>query len=626
MHRFFCATAAAALFAIPSGTFAACIEGPTGACLPIELQPIDLVSARGIRARADLAIGISTNAQAGGTQTGAVAVFRGIRGTSVEPMPLIRDQLLLRPVVDQRSLDLFGSASVLQDFDADGFEDLVVGIAGGRRDDLPERPGLASYFSGGPDGFTYRELITKGLRQGGLPGAFGQAVISGDFNGDGLPDLAVGSPGDPNTAGITGAVFVYFNTGQTEPGAARFQPPTGLELVPFASLDLDNVGWALAVGDLDLDGKDELIVGAPGRTVNDVADAGAITIYRAQGDQAMVPFRRINLAQLGQNVTAGRFGQAIEVTDLNADGRPDVAIGAPAVSTGPTGTAVTGKVYILRNTEESLVLDAVLDQAGMDDQNNEEGFGFSLAAGDMNGDGLPELAVGAPFNMTSPRDNELTAVGVPTTFIIANMRRWRKDARVMRSREGLLPRDILTECFEPRPIRQPVHSPVTDPTRNESGTTRRSDPLRTGRTGESLFPRPGDPLPNRGFDCNLLIPERNRQPIVDREPKRTGRVFLFANEDGALVADTMLGAGAPHPTQNDALIGTSLKSADFNGDGFADLVSGAMGKRPQSGTVRSGAAEVFIGGMGGLKFVGELDQTGLSPEVNRDRFGVSLDR
>ncbi len=615
-----------AFLAVPSTTSAACIEGPTGECLPVELQPIDLISERAIRARADLAVGISTNAQAGGTQTGAVAVFRGRRGNSVDPMPLVRDQLLMRPVADQSSLDLFGSASVLQDFDADDFEDLVIGIAGGRRDDLNERPGLAAYFKGGPDGFTYLELITKGLRQGGLPGAFGQAIASGDFNGDGLPDLAIGSPGDPNAAGITGAVFVYFNTGATEPGAARFVPPTGLELVPFGSLDLDNVGWTLAVGDLDLDGDDELIVGVPGRTVNDVPDAGELSIYRSQGDQAMVPYQRINLALFDQDITPSRFGQAIEVADFNADGRPDIAVGAPAVSTAPTGLAVTGKVYILQNTENGLVLDAVLDQTGMDDQNDEEGFGYALAAGDMDGDGLPELGVGAPFNMTPPRDTDLIAVGVPTTFIIANMRRWRGDAQVMRSREGLLPRDVLAECFDPQPIRQPQLRPVTDPIRNEPGTARRADALTAGRTSNRLLPRPGGPLPNRGFDCNLLIPEHNRQPIVDRDPKRTGRVFLFANDNGSLVADMMLGAGAPHPTQNDALIGVSLKSADFNGDGYADLVSGAMGKRPQSGSVRSGAAEVFIGGMDGLRFVGELDQTGLSPEVNLDRFGGSLDR
>ncbi len=626
MRNFILTAMAGALCAVPAEAPAACIEGPTGECLPVELQPIDLVSQRGIRSQADLAVGISTNALADGTQTGAVAVFRGRRGNSIDPMPFLRDQLLMRPVEDQASLDLFGSASVLQDFDDDGFEDLVVGIAGGRRDDLPERPGLAAYFSGGPDGFTYRELITKGQRQGGLPGAFGQSVATGDFNGDGLPDLAIGSPGDPNAAGDTGAVFVYFNTGETEPGAARFVPPTGLELVPFGALDLDNVGWALATGDIDLDGDDELIVGVPGRTVNDVVEAGELIIYRTQGDQAMIPFQRLNLSQFDQQITAARFGQAIEVADFNADGRPDMAVGAPAVSTAPTGASVTGKVYILRNSEEGFVLDAVLDQTGMDDQNNEEGFGFSLAAGDMNGDGLPELAVGAPFNMTSPRDDQLIAVGVPTTFIIANMRRWRNDARVMRSRDGLLPRDILTECFEPRPIRQPERRPVLDPIRNEPSTARRPNSLNPRRTGERLIPRPGGPLPNRGFDCNLLIPEQNRQPIVDRDPKRTGRVFLFANEGGALVAERMLGAGAPHPTQNDALIGTSLKSADFNGDGYDDLVSGAMGKRPQSGTTRSGAAEVFIGGMGGLKYVGEIDQTGLSQEVNRDRFGVSLDR
>ncbi|MEO1494143.1 MAG: FG-GAP-like repeat-containing protein [Pseudomonadota bacterium] len=629
MKYIFVGSLALVVATAPEIVWSACIEGPTGECLSDALQPIDLESDRGVRGRADLAVGISTNALPNGTQTGAVAIYRGRSRRVLSTIPLEADQLLVRPPGAEDSLDSFGSASVMEDFDQDGFEDAIVGISGGRRADLPERPGLAAYFRGSDDGLTYDRLITKGLRAGGLPGVFGHAIIAGDFDGDGAPDLAIGSPGDPTGDIIPGAVFAYRNTGRTPEEGGQFVPPVGLELIPFDAQDMDNVGWALAAGDLDGDGAEELIIGAPGRTVDGVDDAGEIYIYGAQGGQIAVPRQRITLSDFDQPITASRFGQAIEVADFDADGLLDLAIGAPAVSLVPTGATVTGKVYILRNTGNGFELASVLDQTGMDDQNDEEAFGFALAAGDMNGDGLPELAVGAPYNMTAPRDNALIAIDVPTTFIISNMRRWRNDARIMRGRSGLTPSDVLSECFEPEILARPLIRPGGGIVSNEPARSRMPDALADERSRFTTLPRPGDPpLPvqERPFNCNFLIPETNRPPIRDRTPKRTGRVFLFKNDSGTLVPEGMLGAGAPHPTQAEALIGFSLKAADFNGDGYADLVSGATGKRPQSGGARGGAAEVFIGGMGGLKFVGELDQTGLSPNIEQDRFGASLDR
>lgn len=639
MNRHTVLVAALLAVALPQHARSACIEGPGGICLPNEFQPIDLISDRGVRNQSDLAIGIANNTEANGTQTGAVAIYRG-RSTPVgATIPLEADQLLVRPPGEADSLDLFGSASVMEDFDGDGFEDIVVGIEGGRRPDLPERPGLAAYFRGSAIGMIYDRLITKGPRPGGLPGAFGAAIVAGDFDGDGSPDLAIGSPGSPVRDIIPGAVFAYRNTGTSPGDGAQFLPPVGLQLIPFGAQDLDNVGFALAAGDIDQDGTDELIVGAPGRTVDGIADAGEIYVYSAQGGQIAVLRQRINLAQFDQPIAARRFGQAIEVADFDADGLVDLAIGAPVVAFAPTGASLNGKVYVLRNTGDGFELASVLDQTGLDDQNNEEAFGLALAAGDMNGDGLPELAVGAPYNLTSPQDNELIAVGLPTTFIISNMRRWRNDARVMRGRERLMPHDILTECFEPRPFRRPVGQPVRRPIAGASSSAvfdRRRDVLRetSGRTGPSAVPTgerriplPGDlPQPRHEFDCNILIPEQNRPLIRDTTPKVTGRVFLFANQGGTLVPEEMLGAGAPHPSQSDALIGWSLKSADFNGDGYADLASGAIGKRPQSGGPRSGAAQIFLGGPNGLTFVGELDQTGLSLDVDGERYGTSLNR
>jgi len=72
----------------------------------------------------------------------------------------------------------------------------------------------------------------------------------------------------------------------------------------------------------------------------------------------------------------------------------------------------------------------------MDETKPFEMFGASLAAGDYNGDSFPVLTVGAPQNVTDPPAS--LRAGVPDTFIIANLRRWRRDERLMRGRQGRL--------------------------------------------------------------------------------------------------------------------------------------------------------------------------------------------
>lgn len=88
----------------------------------------------------------------------------------------------------------------------------------------------------------------------------------------------------------------------------------------------------------------------------------------------------------------------------------------------------------------------------------------------------------------------------------------------------------------------------------------------------------------------------------------------------------MLGAGASVPTEADAFIGASQKAADFNGDGFSDLVVGAINKTPTGASAQSGLAEVFVGGPNGLTYVGELNHATLAPLFDGEAFGGSLDQ
>ena len=476
----YCALIGIAL-GLPHAAIADCPEGPDGKCIQDGTPIPELASKRGLRAEADLAVGIWAKRLTVDVQVGAVAVFRGQKTTAARPMPLFADQLLERSSSVAQSRDIFGSASTLQDFDNDGFEDLGIGIAGGRRDDLPERPGLAVLYSGTSDGFVLRQTVTKGAIPGGLPGSFGLSVIAGDFDGDGWQDFAVGSPGHPVGDITPGGVFVYRNRQVSLSQQNPFLPPFGQRVLREGIADLDQEGWTLAAADLDLDGRDELIIGAPGVTVNGIEDAGAVFIFGRQTPTG--PFlleARVDLAELSVAVTPSRFGHAITVADFNSDGRPDLAIGAPVLAYGGLeGAEGPGSVHVVHNLVDGYVLAAALSQEGMDETEPFEMFGASLAAGDYNGDGFPELTVGAPQNVTHPPAS--LRAGVPDTFIIANLRRWRRDERLMRGRQGrLTAADVIRDCFEPRPVvnRRPVREPIVrSPSPIRRATHKRSGPV-----------------------------------------------------------------------------------------------------------------------------------------------------
>jgi hypothetical protein len=166
------------------------------------------------------------------------------------------------------------------DFNDDGFADLAVGApledVGGATDAgaLNVLYGSASGLEPSPDVFFQGS--------GGVSGAledddrFGSAVAEGDFNGDGIFDLAVGAPGETvGSAVAAGAVNVLVGSSGGLTGGPLFtqgNPEAG-----------DQFGAALAAGDFDDDGVFDLAVGAPGETVGAAAFAGAVSVFTGSG-------------------------------------------------------------------------------------------------------------------------------------------------------------------------------------------------------------------------------------------------------------------------------------------------------------------------------------------------------
>lgn len=212
-------------------------------------------------------------------------------------------------------------------------------------------------------------------------------LVTGDFDGDGLEDVALGVPESDLGRPSGGAVFVFVGTA------------TGLPSDPTWTVtgdsDTANLGSVLAAGDLDGDGSDDLAISAPGADVT-VADSGAVLLYKftREGPALLRPA----LTGLGR----GNFGASLAIVDLDGDGDRDLAVGSPGADLAPSSSINNRGVvdlFLLQPGKAIPDLGSVrLGGADLapDGTRRAAGgvrYGRSLSAADFNGDGHVDLAV-----------------------------------------------------------------------------------------------------------------------------------------------------------------------------------------------------------------------------------------
>ena len=221
--------------------------------------------------------------------------------------------------------------------------------------------------------------------------------------------MAVGAQRDDDGATNAGAVWILFLNAN---GTVKAQQKISLTAGGFGgSLDaLDNFGSALAnVGDLNGDGRDELAVGVEQSDVGG-QDAGAVWILFLNSDGTVASEREIASSTGGLPFAIDpldRFGTSIAgLGDIDLNGVEDIAVGASGDDDGGNNR---GAVYLLSLNVDGSVGGAskISNTAGNFQgtlQDNDQ-FGAALAAlGDLEGDGRPELAVGAPLSDVSGTD------------------------------------------------------------------------------------------------------------------------------------------------------------------------------------------------------------------------------
>lgn len=271
------------------------------------------------------------------------------------------------------------------DFNGDGFQDLAVAAVRTLAQGAFEHGIFV--FAGGPDGLD-RDRVTL------LSGLHAGALAAGDLDKDGHDELAVGDGGATaeRDGPFRGSVTVLSGgrDGLSLTGSTRLQ-----QVVPrWSGLVEEDFGTHLAIGDLTGDGYADLVVNGSRRGASESDWHGMLTFF--PGSATGPDTRRVSKIE-GQLDTAGDPipVDTMVLSDLDRDGRADLVLGLPR-SGG-------GRVIYLRGAATGLAWAGrrVIDQdtpgvPGRPDPDATGGhFGEALATGDVTGDGIPDLLVGA---------------------------------------------------------------------------------------------------------------------------------------------------------------------------------------------------------------------------------------
>ncbi len=303
----------------------------------------------------DLAVGApQTLGPGGGYLDGRVFVYSGAT------------KKLLYQLDPLRSRGFFGARlASAGDLDGDGVPDLIVAAPATSSDDL-YGVGSVLAFSGA----TGERLFVFLGEEGGT--YMGSAVAGvGDLDGDGVPEMVIGTPYGTGSGPYGGGV-VTVRSGSN-----------GTLLYEFdGSASGDYLGRAVAgLGDVDGDDVPDLLVAAPNASPAGRGQAGLVQLRSGATGEV--------LCQLDGAEAAAFFGQAIaNVHDLDGDGVDDFSIAAPSAS--PAGMQDAGSVFVYSGASCRLLY-------RWDGLARFDAFGTAVAGGDdVDGDGVPDVIVGAP--------------------------------------------------------------------------------------------------------------------------------------------------------------------------------------------------------------------------------------
>jgi len=304
--------------------------------------------------------------------------------------------------------DIFGtSIASIDDLDGDGTDDLIVGAAADD-DGGTDRGAVWILFMNADGTVRSKQKIssTQGGFGGGLANAdwFGTWVESlSDFDGDGVADLAIGAHGTDDGGVDRGAVWILFmNTDGTVKAKQKISSTQGGFGGGLANDD--GFGFSVALlGDIDSDGVVDLGVGAI-RTDDGATDRGAVWILFLNSNATVKAHQKIahNMGGFSRPLANNDlFGLSVgSLGDLDGDGTIDVAVGAPWDDSAGIDRGAVWVLFLNPNGTVKTHQKIAHNIGGFTGPlSNNDALGVAVTSlGDLDGDGLTDLAVGAEMD------------------------------------------------------------------------------------------------------------------------------------------------------------------------------------------------------------------------------------
>lgn len=518
------------------------------------------------------------------------------------------------------SVEVLFTLEANRDINGDGVADIVVGASGNQGTGIANKGAAYVFYGVSGDGIAVRPLNAATYACSGPPdctvvqnpaeeaGNFGSAAaIIGDVNRDGFADIAVSALENHGT-GLSGkgAVYIFYGSPTGIVGHPTNNLPYTCSGFPDCSV-IQNpeetasgyFGKSIAyAGDVNGDGIDDFIVGArANKGVGGSSNSGVAYVF--YGSEAGIESRVLNAttyqctAPLCTTMSSpiplemGNFGWAVSGgADINKDGFVDIIIAAPYVS--GTGSLNKGAVYVFYGSRTGITphpTAAAYSCSGPPDctviQNpndaNGTGFGSSVSqVGDTNGDGFPDLLIGALYNKPSS-----SSVVKGAAYIFYG------------SAQGITPHPLSVSayaCSGP-PDCTIVQSP---------------EDINTAEFGSAVSDA-GD-VNGDGYADVIVGASRTRGLSTPQK----GAVYIYYGGPAGIAlhdfsATAYVCNGPPDCTviQNpenllNGNFGISVRfGGDINNDGFGDIIVGASGNAG-SGSTGKGGSYIFYGSNSGI--------------------------
>jgi hypothetical protein len=361
---------------------------------------------------------------------------------------------------------------------------------------------------------------------------FGSALASGDFDGDGFADLAVGAPGSGNS---NGAVWVFYGS-RDGVGVARAQLFRGPPPSPLGWGS--EYGAALAVADLDGDGFADLVVGAPEDE----------PVSEFHGGSVQLLFGSAAGLSADRSRTLGRphgddfeFGRLLALGDVDGDGFPDLVEAGSGVATDYDGEGEPGQTAFCRGGPAGPLACRTLGRRVVPGPT-------SLAIGDLTGDGRAEIVQGVPYEHFL-RDDDAD----PSPSVAGIVRVWPGTPSGPIRRRSIV---------------------VTQDSRGVPGTSEQGD-----RFGQSVTVGRLD----RDRFGDIAVGAPGEMPGYGRVTILRGAAHGIS-QHGTLVYDRRA-RGLPRSSRRWRGLGATLSLLDHDGDGRLDLTIGMMSEAHRLGAL-----------------------------------------